>query len=197
MILSDITLRDIKGIITPFFERTVFAGMTFGLGPAGYDIRIGQDCEVKPGGFELASSLERFRLPNNVLGVVHDKSSWARKGLSVQNTVLEPGWEGYLTLELTNHLVRWHDEQLWDVIRLKQGWPIAQVVFHFLDQPTSIPYRGKYQNQPEGPQPAIEESDPSLDYTGTLCRECDKPQFNTPHGVTCEKGHGGAEGYTL
>jgi len=88
-------------------------------------------------------------MPDDLLGVVHDKSSWARRGLTVQNTVIEPGWRGFLTLELTYH----GDADL----ALHQGDPIAQIVFHRLDMATVQPYDGKYQDQAPGPQEAIEE----------------------------------------
>ena len=42
-------------------------------------------------------------MPRDMVGVVHDKSTWARRGLSVFNTVIEPGWRGKLTLELVYH----------------------------------------------------------------------------------------------
>ena len=89
-------------------------------------------------------------MPNDVMGVVHDKSSWARRGLTVQNTVIEPGWRGYLTLELVYHgegeLILCYED------------PIAQIVFHRLDEITDQPYTGKYQNQAYGPQEAREET---------------------------------------
>ncbi len=88
-------------------------------------------------------------MPDNVMGIVHDKSSWARKGLTVQNTVIEPGWAGFLTLELTYH----GESELF----VHYGDPIAQIVFHRLDEITEQPYIGKYQNQERGPQEAIEE----------------------------------------
>ena len=117
---------------------------------AGYDIRVAEAHRIFPGEFTLASSAERFALPDSVLGIVHDKSTWARKGLSVFNTVLEPGWCGYLTLELANHGK--------EPINLYTGMGIAQVVFHFLDQRTDNPYSGKYQDQKAGPQEAIFET---------------------------------------
>lgn len=157
MILSAQKIRrlcEVSNMITPFCPRTVINGKTFGLSGAGYDVRvefeIGKLLNLAPGGFALAATAEHFIMPNNVVGIVHDKSSWARKGLTVQNTVIEPGWRGYLTLELANHgpddlVLTWHD-------------PIAQIVFHWLDEPTCQPYEGKYQDQPRGPQKAIEES---------------------------------------
>ena len=135
------------GIFTPFSERAELNGMTFGLGPAGYDVRIAEAAVVPPGAFMLVATLEHFSMPTNLIGFVHDKSTLARQGLALQNTVVEPGWRGFLTLELSNHGNA--------TIMLCAGSPIAQVVFQFLDQPTELPYRGKYQDQAFGPQPAI------------------------------------------
>jgi dCTP deaminase len=100
--------------------------------------------------FKLASTVEEFNIPDDVMGVVHDKSSWARKGLCVQNTVIEPGWRGFLTLELSYHGDKF--------LIVEKGDPIAQIIFHQLDEPTYEPYDGKYQDQASGPQQAIEES---------------------------------------
>ena len=156
-------------LVEPFHERTVANGKTYGLSSAGYDVRIDlpnkyPDSEMMPDelrgytpciflqrhSYRLASTLERFNMPKNVMGIVHDKSSWARKGVCVQNTVIEPGWCGFLTLEITNH---GDESQI-----IKPGDAIAQIVFHFLDEQTEQPYTGKYQNQMPGPQPAIEET---------------------------------------
>jgi len=140
-------LREL-GIIAPFEERTVFQGMTYGAGPAGYDIRVGEDTILHTSGLTLAVSLEHFAMLNWVLGVVHDKSTWARSGLLVQNTIIEPGWHGYLTLEITRHRVGLKPLEL---IKLPKGTPIAQVIFHVLSEPAEKPYGGKYQNQGNKP----------------------------------------------
>lgn len=106
-----------------------------------------------PGRFTLASSIESFNMPTNLLGIVHDKSTWIRQGMSVANTVIEPGWgpapdrpeDGcFLTLELTFH----GNEPL----TIRAGSGIAQVIFHRIEEPTS--YSGKYQGQPDMPVPA-------------------------------------------
>lgn len=152
-VLSYQTLRAMaeygQAPVTPFRLRQVHNGKTYGLGPAGYDIRAAEDVALPPGGFSLGSSLEQFHMPDELLAYVKDKSSWARLGLCVQNTVIEPGWHGFLTLEYTNH----SDKE----IVIKCGDPIAQIIFHRLDAPTKMPYTGKYQNQAPGPQEAIEE----------------------------------------
>lgn len=142
-VLSAQTIRRL-GIFTPFHERTKHLGMTFGLGPAGYDVRIAESVTLRPGDAILASTMEHFSMPSDVLGQVVDKSTWARQFLAVQNTVIEPGWRGFLTLELTNH-----GGPSGRTLRIERGTPIAQIVLFRLDEPTEAPYSGKYQDQPE------------------------------------------------
>lgn len=153
MVVSHQTLLNMahygQAPITPFRLRQVHNGKTYGLGPAGYDIRAAEEVVIPPGGFRLGSSMESFNMPSDLLAYVKDKSSWARQGLCVQNTVIEPGWNGFLTLEYTNH----SDKE----ITIQAGDPIAQIIFHKLDFPTRQPYNGKYQNQEAGPQGAIDE----------------------------------------
>ena len=136
-------------------------GVSFGLGEAGYDIRIKQSITFKPGmsmapaikvdeqfehgRFTLASSMEEFDMPADLVGVVHDKSTWARQGLSVFNTVIEPGWKGFLTLELVFHGNK-------DVV-IPAGAGIAQVIFTSLAHDAS--YEGKYQHQADMPVPSV------------------------------------------
>lgn len=138
-------------------------GVSYGLGEAGYDIRIKQDIIFKPdeglviidalkplgwrkqlGNFALASAIEQFQMPNWLTGIVHDKSTWARRGLSVFNTVIEPGFCGGLTLEL---VYNGNTELI-----IPAGAGIAQVMFHEIRQPAE--YRGKYQHQSNNPEPA-------------------------------------------
>lgn len=160
MILASQNIRrfaQLYRLIEPFNERTVLNGKTYGLSACGYDVRVDLGdafplgwCTIRPGGFELFGTLERFNMPTTLAGMVKDKSSWARRGVCVQNTVIEPGWCGFLTLEVTNHSKE-------DVL-IKQGDPIAQIIFQWLDAETQQPYDGKYQNQMPGPQAAIEET---------------------------------------
>jgi dCTP deaminase len=139
-------------LLAPFVERGVSpGGRSFGLSSASYDVRIDQDVIVPPHGFVLASTVEHFNMPDDLAGTVRDKSSWARVGLAAQNTFLDPGWCGYLTVELSNH----SDAEIW----IAKNEPIAQIVFEILDQPTELPYRGKYYNQARGPQPTRHESE--------------------------------------
>lgn len=148
MILPAQMIREINPpLITPFEERTSAYGMTYGLGPAGYDVRIEQDIFLKPGYFILASTMEHFDIPPSMMAFVYDKSTWARRGLSLFNTVIEPGWKGFLTLELTNLGP--------EALSIRKGMPIAQIVFQVLIADTEIPYEGKYQDQPDRPVGAI------------------------------------------
>ena len=136
--------------IEPFVERSVAHGMSYGVGPAGYDVRIKDNVYLKHGEFALGVTLEAFSIPIDVIAFVHDKSTWARRGLSLFNTVIEPGWRGFLTLELVNHSI--------NSINIPAGCPIAQIIFMRLEQHTNHPYRGKYQDQPDRPVEAIMET---------------------------------------
>jgi len=121
-------------------------GVSYGLSEAGYDIRIKQKLFLSEDArFSLASTVEHFQMPKTLVGVVHDKSTWARCGLSVFNTVIEPGWHGWLTLELVYH---GHG-----TLHIPAGAGIAQVLFHHLEWPADYG-DGKYQgqkNEPVGP----------------------------------------------
>lgn len=139
-----------RTIVHPFVPvKTIHeaSGLSYGLSACGYDIRIKQSITLWPGDFALGSTLERFDMPLDLVGIVHDKSTLARQGVALQNTVIEPGWSGWLTVEITNHGRR--------RLTLLAGQPIAQVLFHHLDRPTGIPYAGKYSNQPDHPVAAI------------------------------------------
>ena len=103
--------------------------------------------EATYGRFTIASAIEEFQMPHDLVGVVHDKSTWARRGLSVFNTVIEPGWKGFLTLELIYHGG--------GPLHIKAGSGIAQILFSRVENPAA--YDGKYQNQADRPVAAIYE----------------------------------------
>lgn len=105
------------------------------------DGRVASNVSKTIGRFVLASAIEEFDMPDDLVGVVHDKSTWARQGVSVFNTVIEPGWKGFLTLEIV-----FHGQER---VRLPAGAGIAQVLFHKLSEPAE--YSGKYQNQADKP----------------------------------------------
>ncbi|MCW1844167.1 dCTP deaminase [Prosthecomicrobium hirschii] len=142
----------LRPMIEPFHERSIINGMSFGLSSCGYDVRIAQTVELRTGDFVLASTMERFALPDDVVGLVAAKSSLARRGISVHEmTVFEPGWCGYATVEISMH---GHEPFV-----IHEGDPIAQIIFARLDAPTCQPYPadGKYQHQPNRPVPALNE----------------------------------------
>ena len=98
-------------------------------------------CVIPPNSFALASSLEYFKMPRNVTGLVTAKSTYARCGLGVPPTVLEAGWEGVLVLEFSNHTS--------NSIRLYANAGAAQILFFQGEQP-DVSYAdrdGKYQGQ--------------------------------------------------
>lgn len=130
-------------IIDMLPEKVYHNGFSYGLTECGYDIRIAQDVTLFLGRrFVLASAMEEFNMPSNLMGRVLNKSTWARLGLDASKTTnIEPGWKGYLTLELTYSGVL--------PLRIKAGTGIAQVIFETLSVPTS--YVGKYMNQENKP----------------------------------------------
>ena len=161
MILPAQTIRALclgnRPMISPFTERIVVNGMSAGLSSCGYDIRIAEDIQLWPQGkaqfntfkaFSLASTIEAFNIPTDIMMEIKDKSTWARLGIAVQNTIAEPGWKGEtLTLEISNHGP--------ETVRIEAGSPIAQAVFHRLEEATELVYSGKYHNAPKGAQEAI------------------------------------------
>jgi len=64
--------------------------------------RVGKECIIPPNSFALASTVEYFKIPKNVLVICLGKSTYARCGIIVNVTPLEPGWEGHVTLEFSN-----------------------------------------------------------------------------------------------
>jgi dCTP deaminase len=144
------------GPVWPIWKKYKLYGVSGGLSQCGYDICLKHSVQLIPvfRSFVVTAAAEYFTMPNNLVGIVHDKSTWARSGICVQNTVIEPGWRGTLMLELSLHV--------WRSFYLKAGTPIAQVIFHTLDQPTEIPYEGKYQDQKDGTQAIFEPEDPEV-----------------------------------
>ena len=99
------------------------------------------------GRFALASSVERFRVPGNLVAVIGHKSTLARQGINVwAGTTAEPKWEGWLTLEIGFHGL--------EPVTIPAGSGIAQVLFHELAEPADYA-GGKYQSQPDRPVAAI------------------------------------------
>ncbi len=99
-------------------------------------------CVIPPNSFALASTVEYFRIPRNVLTICLGKSTYARCGIIVNVTPLEPEWEGHVTLEFSNTTT------LPAKIYANEG--VAQMLFFESDEPCEVSYKdrgGKYQGQ--------------------------------------------------
>ena len=102
----------------------------------------GDSCTVPPNSFALSRTIEYFRIPANVLTLCLGKSTYARCGIIVNVTPLEPEWEGHVTLEFSN------TTNLPARIYANEG--VAQMVFMESDQACQKTYKqraGKYQGQ--------------------------------------------------
>ena len=99
-------------------------------------------CIIPPNSFALARTIEYFRIPRNVLTICLGKSTYARCGIIVNVTPLEPEWEGHVTLEFSNTTT------LPAKIYANEG--VAQMIFFESDEVCEISYKdraGKYQGQ--------------------------------------------------
>ena len=102
----------------------------------------GDVCIIPPNSFALAHTVEYFRIPRNVLTICLGKSTYARCGIIVNVTPLEPEWEGHVTLEFSN------TTPLPARIYANEG--VAQFLFFESDEPCELSYAdraGKYQGQ--------------------------------------------------
>jgi len=102
----------------------------------------GDSCIIPPNSFALAHTVEYFRIPRNVLTICLGKSTYARCGIIVNVTPLEPEWEGHVTLEFSN------TTPLPARIYANEG--VAQFLFFESDEACETSYRdrgGKYQGQ--------------------------------------------------
>ena len=103
---------------------------------------VGDECVIPPNSFALASTIEYFRIPRNVLTICLGKSTYARCGIIVNVTPLEPEWEGHITLEFSN------TTPLPAKIYANEG--VAQMLFFESDEECETSYKdrdGKYQGQ--------------------------------------------------
>lgn len=107
------------------------------------------DGQITVGRCALASSIERFDVPNHLVAIIGHKSTNARRfACAWAGTTAEPGWSGHLTIELTFHGL--------EPVTIPAGSGIAQVLFHELAEPADYG-NGKYQGQANRPVPAIME----------------------------------------
>ena len=99
-------------------------------------------CVIPPNSFALARTVEYFKIPRNVLTVCLGKSTYARYGIIVNVTPLEPEWEGHVTLEFSNTTNL--------PAKIYAGEGVAQMLFFESDEECEISYKdrgGKYQGQ--------------------------------------------------
>jgi len=160
------------GMIEPFEAGQVRDGVvSYGLSSYGYDIRVAPEfkvftnvhhvvvdpkdfddrsfvdinedhCIIPPNSFALARTVEYFRIPRDVLVICLGKSTYARCGIIVNVTPLEPTWEGHLTLEISNTTPL--------PAKIYGGEGIAQLLFLEGDEEPEVAYadrKGKYMKQ--------------------------------------------------
>lgn len=161
-----------QGMIEPFVESQKRDGMiSYGVSSFGYDARCADEfmvftnvnnalvdpkdfssesfverktdvCVIPPNSFALARTVEYFRIPKDVLVICLGKSTYARCGIIVNVTPLEPGWEGHVTLEFSN------TTPLPAKIYANEG--VAQFLFFKGSSPCEVSYadrEGKYMGQ--------------------------------------------------
>ncbi len=161
-----------NGMITPFVEKQNSKDViSYGLSSYGYDCRVSDEfmiftnvdnaivdpknfsensfverktdiCVIPPNSFALARTVETFRVPRDVLVICLGKSTYARCGLIVNVTPLEPEWEGQVTLEISN------TTPLPAKVYANEG--VAQFLFFKGDRPCETSYAdrsGKYMGQ--------------------------------------------------
>jgi dCTP deaminase len=152
-------------MIEPFVDDQVRQGViSYGVSSYGYDVRVGNEfkvftnvyntlvdpknfdpksfvditddvCIIPPNSFALASTIEYFRIPRDVLTICLGKSTYARCGIIVNVTPFEPEWEGHVTIEISN------TTPLPAKIYANEG--IAQVLFFQSDEPCARSYKDK------------------------------------------------------
>lgn len=111
-------------------------------GPECFEPANGPSCVIPPGSFVLGRSLEYFRLPRDIIVLSTGKSTYARCGVIVNVTPLEPEWEGFVTISISNTGPM--------PVRLYAGEGISQLVFLGAHEACQVSYAdkaGKYQAQ--------------------------------------------------
>jgi dCTP deaminase len=161
-----------RKMISPFARKQISRKViSFGVSAYGYDFRLADQfhvytpvhatvmdpkdqseddfvtmkrktVKIPPNSFVLGRSLEYFRIPRDVLAICFGKSTYARCGVVVNVTPLEPEWEGYITISISNTAPL--------PVKLYAGEGIAQVLFLGADEVCKTSYadkKGKYQAQ--------------------------------------------------
>ena len=162
----------LDGMISPFEAKQIREGkISYGLSSFGYDARVSNEfkiftnvnseivdpknfkpsnfvtknvleCIIPPNSFVLASTIEYFKIPKDILVICLGKSTYARCGIIVNVTPLEPGWEGHVTLEFSN------TTPLPAKIYANEG--VAQFIFLKGNEKPEVSYsdrKGKYMGQ--------------------------------------------------
>ena len=169
-----------KDMISPFENKQVRDGkISYGLSSFGYDARVSEEfkiftnvnseivdpkdfkptnfvtknvpvCIIPPNSFALARTVERFKIPKDIMVICLGKSTYARCGIIVNVTPLEPGWEGHVTLEFSN------TTPLPAKIYANEG--VAQFIFLKGNEEPEVTYadrNGKYMGQKEVTLPKV------------------------------------------
>lgn len=162
----------LDGMIKPFSEKQKNDGIiSYGLSSYGYDARLdnkfkifhnlksaiinpkdfsadsfveeeGESCIIPPNSYVLACTVEKFKIPRDVMVICLGKSTYARSGIIVNVTPLEPEWEGTITLEISNATP--------SPVKIFAGEGICQFIFFRAEEVCEVSYAyrgGKYQNQ--------------------------------------------------
>lgn len=157
MIVNGQQLLAASPIVGMLTSKQKAGGVTYGLAEVGYDVRIKQrllftfdkfgdpvtmintDGEIKRkyGWAVNVNVIEEFTMPKDLVGIGYPKSSWNRQHLRLGSPVIEPGWNGFLTISL--NYVGEGD------LRIDPGSGIMQVIFTRLESEAA--YQGRYQNQ--------------------------------------------------
>lgn len=165
-------LAENQGMITPFADKLSQKSIiSYGLSSYGYDARVSDEfkiftnvdnviidpknfspkgfvdrktdcCIIPPNSFALARTVEYFKIPRDIFVLCVGKSTYARCGIIVNVTPLEPDWEGHVTLEFSN------TTQL--PAKIYAGEGACQFIFFKVEEPCAVSYKdrsGKYMRQ--------------------------------------------------
>jgi dCTP deaminase len=134
MTLSDSEIRDALSqkdlVIDPFDEAS--------LNPAGYDLRLSADAVLEPLEHRLVATMENVELGNDLVGVMHIRSSLAREGMLASLALVDPGFRGQLTISLFNSGGK--------TVRLRAGERFVQLTLLKLGKQATKSYEGRYQD---------------------------------------------------
>jgi dCTP deaminase len=108
------------------------------INPAGIDLRAIKPLTIKPRHHALAATMEKVGLPNNFLGILHLRSTFAREGVIASLALVDPGYRGQLTISLYNAGER--------PVIIEEAERFIQLTLFRLGKPAKRSYTGQYQN---------------------------------------------------